>query len=88
MIDIEFVDELPGGRVGPNRDPVAKDFAAALKDRPGAWAKWPTTLTRSSAYSYATRIHKGAIKPLALGFEAAVRKGQLYVRFVGDGGAQ
>ena len=86
--EFEFVDELPSksdnGRI-PH--PVYVEFASALRDNPGQWAKWPRPIAYNGIGTTAWRINhgvKGAPPSLITGeFEAATRAGVLYVRFVG-----
>jgi hypothetical protein len=80
MTEFEFVDELPP--VPFTRRAVLDEFAAALRDRPGVWAKWPTSLTPASARTTNAAIRRGKYKHLpAHEFEATVRAGVLYARF-------
>ena len=90
MTAFEFVDELPkrgarGGGQKPQR--VLVDFAAALRENPGQWAKWPKPVSAVNAPSTAARInngHPGTPSVLSTGeFEACTRDGVCYVRFVG-----
>lgn len=86
MTAFEFVDELPPGR---RTDPsVFMEYAAALKSRPGAWCRWPVpALAATAAGSKAWGINSGrAPAPPVMrngGFEAKVRAGVLYVRYIG-----
>jgi len=83
-LQVEFVNELPPARGGRNGDPLLSEFADILRQRPGAWAKWPTKLRPNSARTYLSAIPKGlvaAFEPFQ--FEAAARRGVLYVRYVG-----
>ncbi|WP_280474805.1 hypothetical protein [Nocardia asiatica] len=82
--DFEFVDELPP-RLYRNRDDVMDQFAAALRERVGVWAKWPQEAFALNA-SYSTSIRKGLLKPFrGGGFEAVIRNGVLYARYTGEG---
>lgn len=77
MTDFEFVDELPSLR---RDDILLREFAQALKARPGVWAKYPQDLkARATA---ASRINTGVSKVFADGYQATVREGVLYVRAV------
>ena len=84
---IEFFDDLPV-RNGRAMEGIQSEFAQALRDQPGRWAKYPEQDGRSpgSLSAAAYRISKGshlAPKNFRSGFEAVVRRGVLYVRFVG-----
>lgn len=83
-MDIEFVEELPE----PSARELNRQFAETLRSRPGMWAKWYKPLVRAAQYSYATKVNSGSYGAFSGGFEAVVRSGDLYVRFVGDGGAR
>lgn len=84
----KFVDDLPGGR-GVRACGDLSGFAADLRAHPGRWAEaeWANALAPSSRHAAAHRINGGlrtAYPELRTGFEATVRKGVLYVRYVGD----
>ncbi|MGH8967597.1 MAG: hypothetical protein ACRDXB_20040 [Actinomycetes bacterium] len=83
---VEFVEKLPGSPRGGR--PVANaGFAAALRERPGEWAVWPKPITVQTMRVYRRSIPRGILRAFhGGGFEAAVREGRLYVRYVG--GAQ
>ena len=78
--EFEFVDELPAD--GRAKHPVLKAFAAALRARPGAWAVYPAEVKRAA--NAAAAINRGSNTNLSPGFEARVRGGVCYVRFVGE----
>ncbi|MFG1794241.1 hypothetical protein [Nocardia sp. NPDC049149] len=80
---VEFVDQLPPKRPGRGSDAFMEEFAAALRRRPGVWAKWPTPIQASTAGGYTTKILKGVFPAFPSGFDATSRNGQLYVRYVG-----
>lgn len=86
MSRVEFVDELPPisthGRGRPI-SPHLLEFAAALREHPGAWAKYPSELTISSARVTAHEIKTGAAPAFREGtYEATTRGSALYVRAV------
>lgn len=86
MSEIEFVDALPAdATTGNNRlhRKVVATFVAALRDRPGEWAKYPYPSTDLSARAIASRISRGKIVAFGEGFEATASKGTVYVRFTG-----
>ncbi|WP_306365498.1 hypothetical protein [Nocardia sp. CC227C] len=75
---IRFVTELPVS------SPIA-DFAAALRERPGVWAQWPTPISALSAKTYTSKIHRGVIPAFRRGeFQARSAAGVLYVRYIGE----
>ena len=78
----EFVDKLPEiGGTGQDRYRVLVEFAAALLENPGQWAKYPTDIAKSSVYVRAGQINRGLISAFKGGkFEACVRQYVLYVR--------
>lgn len=85
MTEFEFVSELPGteGDGAVARGKVLKRFAAALKESPGQWAKYPLDLAAGSLASRASEIRCGRANSFRAGrFEAAARDGVLYVRAV------
>lgn len=67
------------------------EFAAALRQRPGEWAEYPRTLSRSAMYSLSSRIRRQdyyAPKAFRGEFETTIAdvgdgSKKLYVRFVG-----
>lgn len=89
-MSIEWEDNLPPSRRGKSRDPVIAQFAQALREQPGRWARYPNNDQRSKKYlqSLASHItsHSGAI-PVELkhGFEGAFREGVLFVRALPEG---
>lgn len=66
-----------------------EEFARALKERPGQWAKWPRTYGNPSSV-HAIRINilsgdRRAPVPFREGkWEAVVRSKVLYVRYLGE----
>lgn len=84
-MNVEFVDELPGGNRGVRGKYV--EFFDALRDNAGKWAKFPDQDDKTSGYKNSTRtfISQGKVSGSApaRAFEAAVRQGTLYVRYVG-----
>ena len=95
---VVFVDKLPApARSGRAPHPVDAQAAQDLRENPGEWgiyptsAKWPDAgeiTSRALAqrlHSMKTRIAKAPAGVWRDGrFDAVVRDGQLYVRFVGD----
>lgn len=88
MTSVEFVDNLPGRTVG-RRDELI-EFAAALKDNPGRWGKYPRVHSNpKSAYSCASAINHDKFNALkGPHFEATARKESgevgVYVRYDPD----
>lgn len=82
--EFEFVGELPF-KAYQHRVPgsLMREFAQALRSRPGMWAKWPTSLHASTCGGYTTKIRNGAFLAFREGFDATSRNGVLYVRYVG-----
>lgn len=88
--EVEFLDQLPARWRGRNDDAIAA-FADALKSQPGKWAVHPLNSEWSKGYkrSAASNITRGshlAHSVLRIGYQAALRDGVVYVRYVG--GAQ
>lgn len=84
-----FVNDLPpaarrGRKSSRNQKRgVHERFANALRAKPGIWAKFPSKLKLTTRYSYVTYINSGRLPAFAEpGFEAAVRGGELHVRWV------
>lgn len=78
---IEFYDQLPGTQ-SERRDYF--DFAEELIGHPGQWAILPTEgQSIKQVYARASGINSGNYRAFRVGFEAATRKGQLFVRFIG-----
>lgn len=84
-----FVDpETVIGRVRAEDERTLAAFAIALRARRGEWAQWPLPASGAHVRNMATRIRKhadAAPKMFRHGFDAAVRDGVMYVRFVGEG---
>ncbi|NKZ63036.1 hypothetical protein GTG23_02635 [Rhodococcus hoagii] len=82
---IEFLDELPARSVKGNnagRPPKWKWFADELRAHPGRWAKFPDQDGVKGGRTF--QINSGRLAGFTAGeFEASVRQGVLYVRFVG-----
>ena len=95
---VVFVDKLPApARHGRTPHPVDAQTAQDLRANPGEWAIYPTEAKWPDAgeiehrtllqrlHSLKTRIAQAPTGVWRDGrFDAAVRDGQLYVRFVGD----
>lgn len=83
--EFEFVDELPPKEVRRSDGFLMDKFAAAVRARPGVWAKWPLDLGPSSPGMYVTGINTGRLKAFRNGgFDAQSRNGVLYVRYIGE----
>jgi hypothetical protein len=83
-LNIEFVDAPPGRSPDPERKAVERRFAAALKDHPSKWAKYPLPIPSGlAARALATRIRHGRQSSFGQGFEAAQRAGEVFVRWMG-----
>lgn len=69
----------------PNRDTRWAPVAAALRERPGEWAKVEFEGTDSSCRSTASHIKKGVLKSFrpAGAFEAKTVNYELWARYVG-----
>ena len=75
--------ELPSGRrCTTDWEPIA----AALRERPGQWAKVTTLATLPAARSCAHHIRLGRNSCFQHGFEAHARGCDVWARYVGDGG--
>lgn len=60
-------------------------FAEALRAEPKRWAVWPRSHASDGARQNAAhRIKRGQFGSLGEGFDACIRNGVLYVRYVGD----
>lgn len=86
--EVQFIDELPEKAGRRREDPLVAAFAETLKSQPGRWAAHPLNgkWTYRSTCSFASRINNHDTKAppsLRHGFEATVRNGVAYVRFVG-----
>lgn len=81
--EFEFVAQLPPKAVRRFPDGLLDRFAAALRERPGQWAKWPVAGPCHGGYS--SDIKRGWLKPFRRSeFDAITRNGVLYVRYIGD----
>ena len=95
---VVFVDKLPApSKSGPAPHHIDEQTAHTLRQHPGEWgiyptaAKWPDAgeiTTRALAqrlHSLKTRIAQAPTGVWRDGqFDAVVRDGQLYVRYIGD----
>lgn len=83
-------EDPPADRRGIARAQHLDPFAAALREHPGRWARYPIQLTDKSTANTATRINSGLAVAFAPGgtFEAVTRLVDdarvLYVRYVGE----
>lgn len=92
MTALAFLKELPAAarlRTTATSHEV-QEFADALRANPGRWAAYPWSgeLTPKSRRSRACDINAGRVtapRAMRCGFEAAVRDGVLYIRYVGGG---
>lgn len=87
--NIIWEDPPPATR-GRNSGQAMRDFAAALRARPGAWARWPNPIAKPTAYTTASEINHGRRPTFTPGFEAAARKMDdgsvgLFIRFKAEG---
>lgn len=82
-IDIEFVDELPGGRWNGMHLQRVRQFADRLRQNPGRWAVYPWASSSDAARAFASRVSRGKNKTFPEGFEAVTRNGRAYVRYEG-----
>ena len=94
---VVFVDKLPApARHGRTPHPIDTQTAHALQQHPGEWgiypaeAKWPDTgeitprVLAQRLHSLKTRIAQSPTGVWRNGrYEAVVREGQLYIRYVG-----
>lgn len=80
---IEFIQELPLAATSRGPEPKHLAFAKALKENPGMWAEYPAEVSNTTARSYASKINAGNWPMFRHGYEAATRKGTLYVRYTG-----
>lgn len=81
MTDIQF-----GGLPQSLRGFSISPWAAALKERPGEWAKIQTYSNAGTASKAANNIRKGIVSAYrpAGSFEATIRGCDLWARYVGD----
>lgn len=77
---LEFTDE-PVSRGKGN--PLYFEIASALRANPEKWAVWPLPTDGRQGHNMAANINLGRLKAFVGGFEATVKNGTLYVRFVG-----
>lgn len=83
-------EEPPADGRGPRQAGHLEPFAAALRDHPGQWARYPVALTEKSTSNAAVRIKTGSALSFgpAGAFEAVTRNVDgtrvLYVRYVGE----
>lgn len=84
MTEFEFVDDISEHtHFGASPNPLFVRFAAALKDNPKRWAKYPVDIrTKANTASLINR-GKGPVAFRGGGFEARAVDGNLYVRYVG-----
>jgi hypothetical protein len=86
-MELEFVDELPGSAQGRYNDKY-QELAKALIANPKRWAGVAGgQLGGASPHAAAQVIRDGkaaAFRPFGE-FEASVRGGQLFARYVGEG---
>ncbi len=83
LAKIEFVEELPRSSRGmPRKKLNERDkFAKLLSEHPGRWAKWPFKMKSvKTGYALAQSIKAGKLTAFR-GYEAAVRGGELFVRY-------
>lgn len=80
----EFIAELPPRKRREDSGALMAVFAAACKERPRMWGRWPLVVPTA----YVTLIRQGKLSPFqACDFEAVHRNGDLYVRYISsDGG--
>lgn len=80
--EFEFFDELPRKQAQHLPAGMVDAFAAALKERPGVWGRWPGARTPTG---YTSAIRDGRLTPFPEGqFETHTRNGLLYVRYLGE----
>lgn len=77
----EYVDDLPPRGRGAKWH-LLEQFPEDLRANAGRWAKWPTRINELSAKQYANTINGNRHPRFPDEFEAAVRDGTLYVRYV------
>lgn len=84
-ISVEFVDNLPPEKRQESGRAEYRLFAAALRERPGVWAKWPLPIKDTTARGYASQIRSGMIAAFRGGqYDAVYREGTLFVRYLGE----
>lgn len=83
MSDVEWTDppEAKGGLLTRREQ---REFAAALRGRPGDWAVLPARGSWTAVRALASRINRGRQSSFGEGFEAISRNRVIYVRFVGS----
>lgn len=81
---IEYVDDPPGRTPKPIHQADERVFAAALKERPERWAKYPLEIASySAARTLASRITNGKKHSFGKGFVATQRQGEVFVKYIG-----
>lgn len=83
---LEFVEELPGQSTGRYNDKY-RDLAATLAENPGRWANVvPGDVSDQGPSTIALQIRNGTFKAFRPygHFEATVRRGKLFARYVGQ----
>lgn len=89
MTESEFVEKLPPVAAHRNSNPAIPKFAAALRTRPDVWARWPYSIRPGTVGSYTTKINTGQMPAFRdWRFQARAHAGVLYVRYLGEDGAQ
>jgi hypothetical protein len=85
MTKFNFVDPdimQPRG----SKNSLLQEFAEALKARPGEPAEWPMPINPQTARSVSSRISmhdSTAPKLFREGYQAVIRDGVMYVRYIG-----
>lgn len=84
MKEIQFVDEVPGDPAPNSRlhRQRLREFADAVRKKPGQWAVFPYPATDIAGRAAASRISRGKVNSFGDGFEAVSRRGTVYVRYV------
>lgn len=79
--DIEFFDDLPSKSIV---DREGAPFADILRAHPQKWAAWPIDDELRTLHNRAMQIRNGSAHFKKDEFEAAIRGGVLYVRYIGE----